>query len=56
MGKRRRTTHELVAELRDFNHNEAATRLDHLAAILLRLGLCEHCGRTDCERNPYGQP
>lgn len=47
-GKRRRTTKELVQELRDFNHHEAAARLEHLASLLE--GRCEHCGRTDCER------
>lgn len=45
---KRRTTEELVAELREFHHDEAADRLARLATLMH--GRCEHCGRTDCER------
>lgn len=48
--KKRKNTEELVQELRDFNHYEAATRLERLKQLLDGYGLCEYCGRDNCER------
>lgn len=37
MAKRRRSTEQLVEELREFHHDEAADRLEHLEREIERL-------------------
>lgn len=49
MSSKRRTTEQLIEELRDFNHYESADRLAHLARLLG--DRCDRCGRTDCDRS-----
>lgn len=44
------TTQQLVDELNQFHHKQAAGRLLHYERLLKGLGVCTHCGRTDCER------
>jgi hypothetical protein len=52
MRKPGRSTEELVAELRLFNHKDSADRLQRLSNVLTSLQVCEKCGRPyeQCER------